>query len=161
MNDAIILQEVHRSCNERLWPAIHRAWRASGFTQVAIGNEENRRFLAYLNGPKLKADIARAKADEEAKRKLAQAAAEEKQAIDDAKEIAAVGELRAFGRKLLRRAKHETPERIKAAEDKLLQLLPALGSGLTMDDAIFLVDVHRSGNKRVAPAIERRGRPAR
>ena len=146
---------MHRCGHERISRAIESAWFASGFTPVTLGNEENRRFMAYLNGPKLKEDIARAKADEETKRKLEQAAAEEKQAIDDAKEIAAVGELRASGRKLLPRAKHETPERIKAAEDKLLQLLPALGSGLTMDDATFLMDVHRSGNKRVSPAIER------
>jgi hypothetical protein len=46
------------------------------------------------------------------------------------------------------------PETAKAAEDSLLNLLPAVGSGLTMNDAIFLWEVHRLGNERVSPAIE-------
>jgi hypothetical protein len=45
-------------------------------------------------------------------------------------------------------------ELAKAAEDALLELLPTLGRGLTMDDAICLLDVHRLGNTRLSPAIE-------
>lgn len=46
------------------------------------------------------------------------------------------------------------PETAKAAEDSLLKLLPTVGSSLTMDDAIFLLKVHDSGNERISPAIE-------
>jgi len=45
-------------------------------------------------------------------------------------------------------------EIVKAAEDSLLKLLPAVGNRLTMGDAIFLMKVHQAGNKRVSPAIE-------
>ena len=44
-----------------------------------------------------------------------------------------------------------------AGEDSLLKLLPAVGSSLTMDDAISLWEVlhaHPSGQKRLPPAIE-------
>jgi hypothetical protein len=46
------------------------------------------------------------------------------------------------------------PEIRKAAEDSLLKLLPNVGRRLSMDGAIVLLKVHRSGNKRVLPAIE-------
>jgi hypothetical protein len=46
------------------------------------------------------------------------------------------------------------PETAKAAEDSLLKLLPAVGSSLTMNDAIFLLKVHDAGNERISPAIE-------
>jgi len=48
----------------------------------------------------------------------------------------------------------EESEIAKAAEDSFLKLLPAFCSDLTMDDAIFLLEVHRLGNQRVLPAIE-------
>jgi len=46
------------------------------------------------------------------------------------------------------------PEMAKTAEDSLLKLLPFVGERLTMDNAILLLQVHESGHKRVAPAIE-------
>ncbi len=136
MDDAIFLFDLHRLGSKRVSPAIERAWAASGLNTDAVVKEINRRTLAEANARSRRALAA--------------------QAIADAKEIAAVGKLRAFGEKLLPpRIKLETPETIKVAEDELLKLLPALGSDLTMDGAIFLVDLHRSGNKRVSPAIER------
>jgi hypothetical protein len=48
----------------------------------------------------------------------------------------------------------EAPEIAKAAETALLKLLPAVGSSLTMNDAIFLLKVHDSGNELVSRAIE-------
>src|SRR5262249_40573244 len=42
----------------------------------------------------------------------------------------------------------------KAAEDSLQKLLPFVGRRLTMDSAMLLLQVHESGNQRVAPAIE-------
>jgi hypothetical protein len=56
----------------------------------------------------------------------------------------------ALGQTLLRTG---DPETAKAAEDSLLKLLPVVGKRLTMDNAILLLQVHESGNKRVAPAI--------
>ncbi len=41
----------------------------------------------------------------------------------------------------------------RTAEDSLVKLLESTGGGLTMDDAVFLSEVRRLGNKRVSPAI--------
>ena len=48
---------------------------------------------------------------------------------------------------LARRSSNQatTPETTKAAEDSLLKLLSAVGSSLTMNDAIFLLEVHQLG----------------
>ena len=43
----------------------------------------------------------------------------------------------------------------RTAEDSLVKLLGAIGGGLMMDDAVFLSEVRRLGNKRVSPAIEK------
>ena len=48
-----------------------------------------------------------------------------------------------------------SPELAVAAEDGLLKYLPTVGKRLSLDDARLLFEVHASGNKRVAPVIER------
>ncbi len=48
----------------------------------------------------------------------------------------------------------QDPEIGKAAANALVNLLPALGKHLTMEEAFFLLQVHDSGNKRVALAVE-------
>ena len=183
MNDAIILRAVHRTGHERIWPAIERTWLASGFTPVTLGNEENRRFQAYLQA-KVKEDIAKAKEDEATKRKLEQAAADAKEAAllskvqalspggaclsaaenhgeadVKRKAIELLGEkgglegIAVIGRTLLQAGLD--PETKKAAEFALLKLLPTVGRQEMLNEASVLLDVYRSGNLRVAPAIKR------
>jgi hypothetical protein len=182
MNDALILKVVHRSGHERVWHAMEGAWLASGFTPVTIGNEANRRFHAYLQA-KAKEDIAKAKEDEAAKRKLEQAAADAKEAVllskvqalspaelawaaenhgeadVKRKAIEFLGEkgglegIAVIGRTLLQAGLD--PETKKAAEFALLKLLPTVGRQEMFSEASVLLDVYRSGNLRVAPAIKR------
>jgi hypothetical protein len=47
------------------------------------------------------------------------------------------------------------PELAVAAEDALMKYLPTVGKRLSLDDARLLFELHASGNKRVAPVIEK------
>jgi hypothetical protein len=76
-----------------------------------------------------------------------------RRAIEVLGEIGGLLGIRAVGRTLLQPGNNL--EITRRAEDSLLKLLAAVGDGLTMNDAIFLWEVHRLGNKRVSPAIER------
>jgi hypothetical protein len=78
-----------------------------------------------------------------------------RKAIEILGEIGGMQGIVAIGRLLMRRDSDNDPEIVKAAEDSLLKLLPAVGKRLTMGEAIFLWEVFRVGNKRVSPAIDR------
>lgn len=68
-------------------------------------------------------------------------------------EIGGVRGIDAVGRTLLK--PDIDPESKKSAEDALLKLLPAVGKKEALREAVVLVDVFRSGNTRVVPAIEK------
>ena len=140
-NDAIFLLRVHNWGNERVSAAIENAWAARGITQDDIAKEMD--WIARETNRAIKEETNRI-ANEEKNRRAA--------AVQAAKEVDARSEIQALCLKLLHPG--NDPEGAKAAEDSLLKLLPAVGSGLTPRDAFFLDDVRRSGNKRLSPAIE-------
>ncbi len=133
---------------KRLIEEINRGQSQGGFTKQAFQRREQAVEDLKALGP---AAIAAVPA-------LARAALNDsnsyvrRRAIEVLGEIGGLRGVVAAGRTLLQPSNEL--EITKTAEDALLKLLPAVGSSLTMDDAIFLLDVHRLGNKRVSPAIE-------